>query len=209
MSLIHESILDKQICLTLNASWSAVGFRTVRSSVIAMMSESNGEPPMLALDMELDEAGQITYANPVAWDAWQDLPVRPSDFYIQTKDSKIRAPLVVITRFYNKVPMKRPRLSSGTIYERDQGVCQYTGRKLPRRDLNLDHVVPRARGGRDTFENIVLADKRINTLKGDRLNHEIGLKLIRQPKAPPALPATAMLREARHPTHRPFLIHKD
>ena len=204
--LHHESVLDKPICLSLNSSWAAIGFRTVRQAIVALNSESNGEPPLLALDMELNEDGTIAYANPLTWEEWVKLPVRPTDFYVQTKDKPIRAPLVVVTRFYNKIPFKRPRLSTNTIYERDNQTCQYSGKKLSRSNASIDHVIPRAKGGKDDWTNLVLADKHLNSLKGDRYNHEVGLKLLRQPKAPPALPISATLREPKHPTHLPFLM---
>lgn len=67
-------------------------------------------------------------------------------------------------------------------------------------------MVARARGGKDTWENMVYADVRINSKKGHRLNEEVGLSLIRKPKAPPALPACASIKEPRHPHWTPFLI---
>ena len=59
---------------------------------------------------------------------------------------------------------------------------------------NIDHVVPRARGGQTTWENCVLASKEINSKKGDRLPHEVGLLLLATPKAPVSMPATFTIR---------------
>lgn len=175
-------ILDKQLVLSLNKHWIPCGQRTVREAITCLCSETNGETPALALDIEMvkDENGEdvLLYANPVAWDQWIDLPVRENDLFITTSSRQIRAPLVIICRNYAAVPMTRPRLSNGNVWERDQGVCQYTGRKLSRSEGNIDHVTPRDRGGRDSWENLVWCDRKVNSAKGNRMNHEAGLKLI-------------------------------
>jgi 5-methylcytosine-specific restriction endonuclease McrA len=59
---------------------------------------------------------------------------------------------------------------------------------------SLDHVVPRSRGGADTWENLVWAAKDVNQRKADRLPHEAGLKLLKAPCAPKELPVSALLR---------------
>ena len=101
--------------------------------------------------------------------------------------------------------MRQPRLCSASIFERDGGRCQYTGEFVGREGGNLDHVVPRARGGRNTFENLVWAKKHINSVKADRLPSEAGLRLIRQPSAPKKVPASTTIREVRHPDWSHFI----
>ena len=94
------------------------------------------------------------------------------------------------------VPKKRPKLCARSIRERDRNRCQYTGALLRPEEGSLDHVVPRSRGGRDTWENLVWASKGVNTKKADRLPREAGLKLISVPRAPKELPVTALIRNA-------------
>ncbi len=206
----HVNILEKQIVLQLNANWQVIGTRSVKDAIVALCSQSNGAAPAFAMDMEMatDENGVsvLVYATPTPWEKWLDLPIRDQDLYIQSAHQKIRVPTVIVARNFKDMPMKRPHLSSGGIWMRDQGVCQYSGKKLPRHALNVDHVVPRDRGGKDEWTNMVLADKNLNSLKGNKLNSEAGLRLIRQPKAPPALPASATIKEANHPTWIPFLL---
>lgn len=203
-------ILDKSIVLSLNRHWSPIGVVSVRQAITSLCSESDGSKAALALDIEMgvDENGRLVlvYANPTKWDDWLALPIRENDLYIQAAKQRVRAPTVIVSARYDKVLMKRPRLSPGTIWERDGGVCQYTGRKVTRSSGNIDHVIPRDRGGRDEWTNLVLASKDVNSAKGNRLNHEVGLKLIRQPKAPPALPVSATIKEAKHCTWTPFLL---
>ena len=80
--------------------------------------------------------------------------------------------------------------------ERDDNRCQYTGRLLAPEEGSLDHILPRSRGGADTWENLVWSSKDVNTRKGNRLPHEAGLKLLRAPRAPKELPASALIRNA-------------
>ena len=70
------------------------------------------------------------------------------------------------------------------IFERDQNTCQYCGRAFDRTDLNLDHVIPRDRGGPTTWENIVCSCVECNTRKANSTPQEAGMSLIRKPKRP-------------------------
>jgi hypothetical protein len=103
------------------------------------------------------------------------------------------------------MPMRTPRVSRAAIFARDRGICQYTGEFVGKSGGNLDHVVPRDRGGHDSFENLVWSKKEINSFKANRLPHEAGLRLMRKPYAPKPLPLSATIREARHPDWRHFL----
>ena len=80
------------------------------------------------------------------------------------------------------------------IWERDGGVCQYTGRKLAPHEGNIDHIVPRSRGGASSWENCVLSHRTVNERKADRLPQEAGLRLLRSPAIPRAVPASMLIR---------------
>ena len=95
---------------------------------------------------------------------------------------------------YDKVPRKRPKFSAKAIWERDQGTCQYTGKKLSPQQANIDHVIPKSRGGRTNWKNCVLTHKEVNSIKANRTPEEAGLKLIRNPQDPKDLPSTFYIR---------------
>jgi 5-methylcytosine-specific restriction endonuclease McrA len=133
------------------------------------------------------------------------LPLRDFDFSISTPKLHLRVPTVIVSTQFDRMPVRNPRVTRAAVFERDQGVCQYTGEFVGKSGGNLDHVVPRDRGGRDSFENLVWAKKEVNSLKANRLPHEAGLRLRRKPKAPSPLPASATIREAKHPDWRHFL----
>jgi len=144
-----------------------------------------------ALDIEGDEL-----IRPVKWDEWITLPVREGDYAVRTARGAIRVPTVIVAVNFAKVPKKRPKLSAKNIRERDGNRCQYTGRLLHPDEGSLDHVVPRSRGGVDSWENLVWSAKEVNQRKADRLPHEAGLKLLSVPRAPKELPVTALIRNA-------------
>jgi 5-methylcytosine-specific restriction endonuclease McrA len=204
MSTEH-SCLEKSICLQLNKSWQAIGVRSVRQAIICLCGGADGEVPAMALDITMSADGELESAIPTKWEDWVKLPVREQDLSIAVRDGAIRAPTVIICQNYNKVPQKMPRLSSSGIWQRDGGVCQYSGRKLAKSEGNIDHILPRSLGGRDSWENMVLSHKQINFLKGSKTNKEAGLQLLKKPVAPKAVPISFTIRDARHDHWKPFL----
>jgi 5-methylcytosine-specific restriction endonuclease McrA len=181
-----SDILNKNLVLVLNRNWQAINIRTPADAFCQMATNT-----ATALDIEGDE-----HIRPVKWDEWITLPVRDGDNAVRTAHSVIRVPTVIVAVNFAKVPKKRPKLCARTIRERDGNRCQYTGRLLAPDEGNLDHVLPRSRGGRDTWENLVWAAKEVNQRKADRLPHEAGLKLLTVPRAPKELPVSAMIRNA-------------
>ena len=132
----------------------------------------------------------------MTWEEGITLPIRAQDNAAHTVRGPIRVPTVIVAVNFAKVPKKRPKLCSRTIRERDGNRCQYTGKVLKPEEGSLDHVVPRSRGGKDAWENLVWSSKDVNARKGNRLPHEAGLRLLRVPRAPKELPASALIRNA-------------
>jgi 5-methylcytosine-specific restriction endonuclease McrA len=149
-----------------------------------------------ALEIEFGDGARAEALRPVTWDEWITLPVRPQDNAVQTVRGQVRVPTVIVAVNYAKVPKKRPKLCAKTIRERDDNRCQYTGKFLRPDEGSLDHVVPRSRGGKDAWENLVWSSKAVNTKKGNRLPEEAGLKLLSVPRAPKELPVSALIRNA-------------
>jgi 5-methylcytosine-specific restriction endonuclease McrA len=186
-----SDILNKNLVLVLNRNWQAINIRTPADAFCQLATNA-----ATALDIELGEDSRAQALRPVTWDEWITLPIRDGDNAVQTIRGAIRVPTVIVAVNFAKVPKKRPKLCARTIRERDGNRCQYTGRLLAPDEGNLDHVLPRSRGGRDTWENLVWAAKEVNQHKADRLPHEAGLKLLTVPRAPKELPVSAMIRNA-------------
>jgi 5-methylcytosine-specific restriction endonuclease McrA len=94
---------------------------------------------------------------------------------------EVMVPSVIRLRTYVRVPYaSRAPLHRRAVFARDSGTCQYCGARAE----NLDHVVPRSRGGTHTWENVVAACRSCNNRKGNRTPSEVGLRLAREPEAP-------------------------
>jgi len=89
--------------------------------------------------------------------------------------------VVRLERFVCVPRQRRVSLTRRAIFARDGHRCQYCGALAE----NIDHVVPRSRGGPHTWENVVASCRRCNARKEDRLPEELGLKLLRPPTQPP------------------------
>ena len=207
-----SSILNKQV-LALNAGWQIIGILTVKQVITAMTGgDALGNklaPPARALDLTIED-GHVM-AREVNWDEWVNLPIRAGDDVIHASHGKqIRVPMVVTRPNYSNMPMRTKKLCFDTIWERDNGIDQYTGEKLVREDANLDHVIPDCEGGKKVFENIVLTRKRTNTKKGGRRPEAAGLRLLKKPTKPKPIPAAVMIgRQVRdHPVWGHFVGHK-
>lgn len=187
------SVLQQKV-LVLNKHWQAVGQSQVQQVLGQMAVDA-----VVALDIDGPDS-----IRPVTWEEWITLPVREGDLAIHTSKLAIRAPTVVAATSYAGFPKRRPKFNLRGVSLRDGDTCQYSGRKLKPHERTMDHVTPLSRGGADHWTNVVLADAAINHAKGNRLNHEVGLKLLRQPKEPAMTPVIAFIAAA-HPHHALFL----
>jgi 5-methylcytosine-specific restriction endonuclease McrA len=185
------NILNKATVLVLNRNWQAINVRTPQEAFCMMATNV-----ATALEIELGDGARAEALRPVSWDEWITLPIRPHDNAVHTVRGQIRVPTIIVAVNFARVPKKRPKLSAKTIRERDDNRCQYTGVLLRPDEGSLDHVLPRSRGGKDTWENLVWSSKDVNARKADRLPHEAGLKLLKTPRAPKELPASAFIRNA-------------
>jgi len=90
-------------------------------------------------------------------------------------------PSVIRLKYFVKVPIRaRASLSRRAVFIRDHHLCQYCGSAAE----NVDHVIPRSRGGTHTWDNVVAACKRCNSRKENRLPAEVGMVLRSTPRAP-------------------------
>lgn len=95
--------------------------------------------------------------------------------------SSYPVPLIIrLNSFYNA--LKSIDLSRRNIFKRDGMRCQYCGKKNVH--LTIDHILPKSRGGRDEWENLVTSCDTCNNFKGNRTPEEAGLKLLSKPRKP-------------------------
>lgn len=88
------------------------------------------------------------------------------------------APSIVRLMEYKYIPLRIQLVSKKNIYLRDNYTCLYCGKKFHASDLTWDHVLPRSRGGKNTWENLVTCCKRCNQMKDDQTPEEAGMPLL-------------------------------
>jgi 5-methylcytosine-specific restriction endonuclease McrA len=143
------------------------------------------------------------------FESWAALAAAEGEV-VHTVSRTFRVPRVIVLVAYEHLPKSRVRFSRFNIYARDDNTCQYCGRKYRRSDLNLDHVVPRSRGGTTTWENVVCSCIACNLRKGGRTPDEAGMRLLRHPTRPRWTPMfRSATRRAFYREWRPFLSMVD
>jgi 5-methylcytosine-specific restriction endonuclease McrA len=113
------------------------------------------------------------------------LLLEAAEAQLRSQRATLPVPLVIRLVTYVRIPRLMPLIVTRRgIFNRDRFTCQYCGRSLPPADLTLDHVLPRCRGGKTTWENIVAACKPCNHRKNDRTPAEAHMRLLRSPFRP-------------------------
>ncbi|MGH9714611.1 MAG: HNH endonuclease [Candidatus Acidiferrales bacterium] len=101
---------------------------------------------------------------------------------VHSTSKAIQVPSVIRLLTYRHIPQQSRALSRKNILLRDRNTCQFCAAAFPASELTLDHVMPRSRGGRSSWENLVACCYACNNRKGDRTPEEAGLKLQRRPR---------------------------
>ena len=138
--------------------------------------------------------------EPMSWVPWQramvlcaagraEMVETYADRVIRSINAAWSMPAVI--RYHRGVRRHVPsvRFSRKNVWLRDGGYCQYCGQTVALRESTFDHVVPRSRGGRTHWENVVIACRACNQRKGNRLPEELGLSLRSRPIRPRNLPS--------------------
>jgi 5-methylcytosine-specific restriction endonuclease McrA len=94
----------------------------------------------------------------------------------------IMFPSVIRLKEYRYIPVQLQVVSRKNILLRDRNICQYCAVKLPASELTLDHILPRSRGGKDSWSNLVTCCAKCNRFKADRTPEEAGMKLLHKPR---------------------------
>ena len=170
-----SNVLCDQV-LVLNRLWQAVHVCSVRRA-LTLLFEGDAQVVFGSGD------GDFRTLN---FQQWRDLSAADpdADSSVGTVSFRIRVPRVILLLGFDRFPKKEVKFTRHNIFERDRNTCQYCGKVFDRRDLNLDHVVPRDRGGPTTWENIVCSCIPCNTRKANRTPAEAHMHLVRKPKRP-------------------------
>ncbi len=160
--------------LVLNRLWQAVNICSTKRA-FCLLYQGHAQ-------VVTENGGSFTTFT---FDDWKDFSQNaPDEEFVRTISFKVRVPHVILLLLYDRLPAREVKFTRKNIYERDGNRCQYCGKKFDTKDLNLDHVVPLARGGKTTWDNVVCSCLSCNTRKGGRLLSEVGMKFIRRPRKP-------------------------
>lgn len=183
MSVYHGGMKTKNTpILVLNKHYFPVDVGDVRDVIGNIWSGS-----MHPLDIYYDEDdhGCIDEENISYWNVirgpedWMELPIRPYDDYIQTAKGPVRLPTVVTCANYEGIHYKKVMFpTKHNIHKRDNYTCGYTGKKLTKDELSIDHIFPKVRCSYNpnTWENQICCHRELNTWKADRLPEECDLR---------------------------------
>ena len=105
------------------------------------------------------------------------------DHVVRSPSFEMRLPSVISLKEYVR-GSRRPAFTRFNVFLRDRFSCQYCETRFQAEDLSFDHVIPRSRGGRTNWENVVAACRICNLYKGDRLLRESGMRLRVSPRQP-------------------------
>ena len=118
----------------------------------------------------------------------------------------LMVPRIVRVLSFARVPRQEVKFTRRNVFARDGNICQYCGRRFGNAELSLDHVLPRAQGGGNSWENVVCCCVRCNVRKGGRTPDEAQMQLIRTPFRPRRSPALSVkLSDHRYRCWKRFL----
>ena len=190
-----SSLLEQHV-LVLNRLWQAVNICTAKRA-LTLLFDGRAQVVWSGTD------GSFQTFN---FTQWQDFSEQtPDQESVHSISLRIRVPRIIVLALFDRLPKKEVKFTRHNIFERDRNTCQYCGRVHDRKDLNLDHVVPRDRGGPTTWENIVCSCIECNTHKANRTPAEAGLHLIRKPKRPKWRPFVQINVGLHHDSWKHFI----
>lgn len=158
--------------LVLNKSWTPIHVIDYRKTMnLLYQGQAN------ALDREY-----LAYT----WDDWIEFTMRNADDYakIHTSRMAIAVPEIMVLIKYNRLPTREIKFSRENIFQRDKYTCLYCGQIFPMKNLTLDHIIPKSRGGKTTWDNIASACKPCNNHKDNKMLQESGMRLLKHPTKP-------------------------
>lgn len=160
--------------LVLNRLWQAIQVCSVR---VAMAHLWTGNAEVV-----LEQNGDYLQFS---YNEWADFSAdHNGEDVVRTVTAKLRIPKVILLKFFDRLPQREVKFTRMNVFERDNDTCQYCGYKGDRKEMNIDHVIPRDHGGKTEWENIVLSCIPCNSRKANRTPAQAGMRLRKLPKRP-------------------------
>jgi len=170
-----RNVLDRQV-LVLNRLWQPVNICSARRAFSLLCL---GHAQVVHTDRE-----ENFYTHDI--DSWLTESERGIGDYevVHTVSHSYRIPAIIVLGAYDRLPRQEVKFTRQNVFARDNFTCQYCATVFEARNLNLDHVVPRDKGGRTSWENVVCSCIRCNTRKANKLPAEANMFPLKEPRAP-------------------------
>ncbi len=174
--------LDQHV-LVLNRLWQPVNTCTARRAV-ALLYLGHAQV------VRSDEESNFWTHDVRSWLAHSEEVARRSvngelrDVVIHTISRAFVVPRIIVLGVYDRLPKKEIKFTRDNVFQRDQYTCQYCCIRFEPKELNIDHVIPREKGGKTTWENVVCSCIRCNTKKANKLPEQAKMHPRTVPKAP-------------------------
>ncbi|MFI5346252.1 MAG: HNH endonuclease [Elusimicrobiota bacterium] len=159
--------------LVLNRSFRAVAVADWQRAVTLVY---------MGLAEALDE--DLTPYDFQAWIAASSSWVETRGSFVRSTSTRFAVPEVIRLVRYDRIPHREVAFTRHNVFARDQHRCGYCGKKKPTGELDLDHVLPKSRGGPHEWTNVVTSCRPCNLKKADKLPEEAGMPLKVLPQKP-------------------------
>jgi hypothetical protein len=181
--------------LVLNHSWVPIGTYTVRKAFKKIIS---GKAKIVDHeDCSLHD-----------FESWIQLPVRDGDKMFPTYMAGFRVPEIIVINSDGRLGRRKMvvAFSRKHLMKRDNHCCQYCGKQKPQ--MTIDHILPKARGGKSSWTNCVMSCLDCNFKKADKTPEEAGLRLLKRPTEPTWSPIFRVSMNKYKTSWRNFLPEK-
>lgn len=178
---VGMSVLDNRV-LVLNKDWKAVDVLNVKDAI---------EKVFAGRALFLDTETSATFDFEAWCENWTDAidtaKIAASRTVSSPRFSFLLPDVIVCTEYRGfgyHVSHRKPKFSRTNIYRRDRNQCGFCGKKFHTEDLTIDHIIPKSKGGKMVWENVILACVPCNSKKGNKTVEEAGMRLVRKPYKP-------------------------
>lgn len=123
------------------------------------------------------------------WNDWLQFSILPTTLdngynFINTIDHKIAIPDTIVLRHFDSLPKRDVKYSRQTVFQRDGFMCLYCGKIFKSNELTIDHIIPKSKGGKSTWDNTCACCSSCNRKKANKSLKESGMHLVKMPTEP-------------------------
>ena len=169
--------LDKQV-LVLNRLWQPVNTCSARRAFTLLFLDH-------AQVVDCDQNQVFSTHDTESWIRHSSaLPAARRGELVHSVSQVFLLPKIIVLQSFDRLPKKEIKFTRENVFQRDGFTCQYCDITFEMKELNIDHVIPRDKGGKTTWENVVCSCIRCNTKKANKLPAEANMFPRQKPAAP-------------------------